>query len=320
MLWLVGGVVSTLFGLVVLCLVLMLPSVRGLGKKNGKFNIDGRVVVVTGAGNGIGKELCRAIASRFKGCTVYMIDRDVDKLEEAKQMVEKQGRETCTRVFAHPCDITVLEDFSRVCMDIKSSAGKRGEHVSLLVNNAGTVYGRTWDDLTISEFENSLRLGPLCHFASYKLFLADMLKANDGMVVTIGSLMSLLPGSKLVEYCTSKAGVLALHDAMRLEVGKSSSDGVHFLSVLPYAVDTGMFRGAFEADSLWLTRRLFPFLETCLVVDRVVVGIVDKEYSIVLPWILTFAPYIVRVLPIPVFEWCLSLMGARDGMDTLRGI
>lgn len=307
---------------VVVAAVLLLSSSWWRGRRawtrGGEFVAEGRVAVVTGAGSGIGLGLCRALLRA--GCSVHMVDHNEAALAAALAAFASEGL-LSGGVFAktHMCDVTDPEAFGALCGAIGSpaaAADRGGRHVSLLVNNAGAVLGKSWQDLSVSDLERSLRLGPVAHFVAMKAFLPAMEAAGDGVVVTMASLMAVFPGGQLADYCAAKRACLGLHDSIRLELGDAGSK-VHMLSVLPYAVDTGLFAGAFEAPALWLTRLLFPFLKTHDVVDRVMLAVRRKEYEVVLPWTLTLVPGLLSLLlPVPLYEVALSIAGATSGMKT----
>ncbi len=301
---------------IVLYFVLMIPSVRGK-MSGGKFDLQGRSVVVTGAASGIGKELCLSIA-RKSNCHVHMVDTNEDMLGKA-ELELNTIKDHSTKVWTHVCDVTKLEDVRATGKRIRLLSLDCGEkHVSLLVNNAGKVKGEKLKDLDVEAFEYSMKLGAVSHFAMIKEFLPGMLTENDGTIVTMSSLMGLLPGCRLGDYCSAKSSVIGLNDSLSLELGTIPGNRVHCLLVCPYAVDTGMFNGAFRAPDLFLTRYLFPFLKTQDVVDRILVGIYEREYVVVLPWILTLVPYVARVLPVPLFQVVLKLFGGVTGMDTYK--
>lgn len=71
-----------------------------------------------------------------------------------------------------------------------------------------------------------------------------MVERDSGHVVAISSILSQLGGPELVDYCTSKSGVTIMMEALRNELLNQKKYGVHFTTILPTKVDTGMFDGA----------------------------------------------------------------------------
>ncbi|GBG27926.1 Short-chain dehydrogenase/reductase family 16C member 6 [Hondaea fermentalgiana] len=282
------------------------------------FRLHGRDAVITGGASGIGLQLAKRLVDA--GVFVHLVDIDEDALERAAREIGEQHAATQAQrpeqvCETHLCDVADPEAFPRVLKDrVQVSARRRGRHVSLLINNAGVVSGKAWEDLSATEFERTVRVGAIAHFAALKTLLPDMVAHADGAVITVSSLMGLLPGAQLADYCAAKHAAVGLHEAMRLEV----KDVVHFLLVCPYLVDTPMFQGAFEAPNLWLVRKLFPPLRAGAVADSILGALCQRQYTLILPRVLALAPFLAKLLPVKLYETGLTWMGARDGMRTAR--
>lgn len=311
--------VGALGAVAVLVAVYVALSVfRGRGR-GPPFELEERVIVVTGAANGIGRELCKQFARSNGGCTIHLLDVDGGALSEAVEQVNSIGRRSLTVAKGHLVNVSDLKALDKVCREIQKDASNTGRHVSVLVNNACVVRGKPFASLSVEEFEDTIRLGTSAHFCALKALLPEMVSRNDGMIVTVSSLMGLLPGTKLIDYCAAKHATIGLHDSLRLELSGNPDNNVHMLCVLPYAVDTGMFEGAFEHASLSLTRFLFPFLEASTVASSICTSMKNREYLLTLPRSLALAPYVAKVLPVPLFQALLETFGASRGMDTFRG-
>ena len=82
-----------------------------------------------------------------------------------------------------------------------------------------------------------------CNFQTIRAFLGPMKLCNQGHVVAIASVTGLMGTAGLVDYCSSKAAVILMMEALRQEVLSDNKDGVVLTTVLPTKVDTGMFNG-----------------------------------------------------------------------------
>ena len=71
-----------------------------------------------------------------------------------------------------------------------------------------------------------------------------MVERDRGHVVALSSITAVLCGPRLVDYCTSKAGVAMMMAAVRQEILYQKKYGVGFTTILPTKVDTGLFEGA----------------------------------------------------------------------------
>ena len=75
-----------------------------------------------------------------------------------------------------------------------------------------------------------------------------MAKHNDGMIVTISSVMGLTGSATLSDYAASKHALLGMHESLRLELRKMRKFGIRMVLICPFAVSTGMFAGIFEGS------------------------------------------------------------------------
>ncbi len=138
---------------------------------------SGKVVIVTGAGSGLGFEIVRAFVS--KGAKVVMAVRNPVKGDEAKEKIRKERPRAAIDVMK--LDLAELASIRRFADDFR----KRYSRLDLLINNAGVMappYGKTADG-----FELQFGTNHLGHFA-LTILLMDMLKKVPGSrVVTVSS-------------------------------------------------------------------------------------------------------------------------------------
>jgi 3-hydroxybutyrate dehydrogenase len=105
----------------------------------GRYGLEGRIVVLTGAAGGIGRALAAAFAEQ--GATLVMVDRDAAALER-----ETQALQTSLPVHAMACDLSSNADVARLTEGIRSRFGR----VDVLVNNAGVEYPTPLADVSAS--------------------------------------------------------------------------------------------------------------------------------------------------------------------------
>ena len=116
--------------------------------------------------------------------------------------------------------------------------------VSILVQNAGLVIGDPVDEVAADAVEELVSVNLTAHFRLLRQFLPGMLARDDGVVVSVSSMMGLMGGSRLAPYCASKWALVGLDEALRMELRERRAGGVRTLLVCPYVVRTGMFAGA----------------------------------------------------------------------------
>lgn len=193
---------------------------------------EGRVAIVTGAGQGIG----RAVAERFAadGATVAVADLNADTAADVVRSIESAGG----RAVAIRTDVTNPADTDRLSALTVELFGR----IDALVNNAGILRSTRAADVTPEEWhlviDANLTGAFLCARAAYPA-LRD---SGRGRIVNLASMAgratSTLGG---VHYTTAKAGVLGLTRHLAREWAR---DGITVNAISPGIVDTPMVRGA----------------------------------------------------------------------------
>ncbi|XP_038047426.1 epidermal retinol dehydrogenase 2-like [Patiria miniata] len=196
-------------------------------------DVLGEIVLVTGAGSGMGRLMAIDFAKR-NACVVLW---DVNKSgnEETMRMIQAFDG----NVSAYTVDVTNADDVYKVAAKVKGDIGD----VTILVNNAGVVTGKPLLDCPDHMIKRTMDVNATSHFWILKAFLPAMMASNRGHIVTIASLAGFFPVNKLVDYCASKFAAVGLHKTLRLELLLQGYDGINMTLVCPTFVSTGMFQG-----------------------------------------------------------------------------
>ena len=170
-----------------------------------RFELTGKVAMVTGASRGLGKAIAIGLADA--GADVVVTSRSLESCREVAREIEGRGR----RALALACDVSQWADVDRL---VAETIGHFG-HCDVLVNNAGVVQKMT--PLTHTSEEMFDRIygintkGPM-HLAAR---LAEhMASRGGGAIVNIVTMGALRSAGHLGLYCSSKAAMVALTRSM----------------------------------------------------------------------------------------------------------
>ncbi|XP_016063200.1 PREDICTED: epidermal retinol dehydrogenase 2 isoform X1 [Miniopterus natalensis] len=146
-------------------------------------SVAGEIVLITGAGSGIGRLLALMFARL--GAVLVLWDINQDRNEETCSMARDAG---ATRACAYTCDCSRREDVYRVAHQVKKEVGD----VSILINNASIVTGKKFLDCPDELMEKSLDVNFKAHLWTYKAFLPAMIANAHGHLVCISSSAGLI--------------------------------------------------------------------------------------------------------------------------------
>lgn len=113
-------------------------------------------------------------------------------------------------MYFYKCDITDSKNVDEVAAKIKAEIGAP----TILFNNAGI--GKTFNIVDMpADFLNKIfQINLISHWYTTKAFLPDMIKGRKGHVVSTASMASFINAAGMVDYCVTKAGVMAFHEGI----------------------------------------------------------------------------------------------------------
>ncbi|XP_032738483.1 epidermal retinol dehydrogenase 2 [Lontra canadensis] len=268
-------------------------------------NVAGEIVLITGAGSGLG----RLLALRFAclGSVLVLWDINKEGNEETCRMVREAG---ATRVYAYTCDCSQKENIYRVAEQVKKEVGD----VSILINNAGVVTGKSFLDCPDELIEKALDVNFKAHLWTYKSFLPAMIANQHGHLVCISSTAGLVGVNKLADYCASKFAAFGFAESVFMETVVKKLKGIKTTIVCPFFIKTGMFEGCSTARPF-----LLPLLEPDYVADKIVDGILTDKVYLNVPKFISFILFLKSFFPVKMAVLMADYMGAFNVMDTFVG-
>lgn len=244
-----------------------------------KKSVAGEIVLITGAGHGIG----RLTAYEFAKLKTKLVLWDINKngIEETAAKCRKLGAQ------AHPfvVDCSQREEIYSAAKKVKEEVGD----VSILVNNAGVVYTADLFATQDPQIEKTFEVNVLAHFWTTKAFLPAMMKSNHGHVVTVASAAGHTVVPFLLAYCSSKFAAVGFHRALTDELAALGLTGIRTSCLCPNFINTGFIKNP--------STNLGPTLEPEEVVEHLMHGILTEQKMIFVPSSIAFLTVLERIFP-----------------------
>ncbi|XP_012502670.1 PREDICTED: estradiol 17-beta-dehydrogenase 11 [Propithecus coquereli] len=262
-----------------LLIIFSLESLVKLFIPKKRKSVTGEIVLITGAGHGIG----RLTAYEFAKLKSKLVLWDINKhgIEETAAECKRLG----ARVHAYVVDCSNREDIYSSAKKVKAEVGD----VSILVNNAGVVYTSDLFATQDPQIEKTFEVNVLAHFWTTKAFLPAMMESNHGHIVTVASLAGHTVVPFLLAYCSSKFAAVGFHKALTDELAALKRTGVKTTCLCPNFINTGFIKNP--------STSLGPTLEPEQVVNSLMDGILTEQKMIFVPSFASFLMVLERVLP-----------------------
>ena len=191
------------------------------------MNFKDEVVIVTGSTQGIGKAVAEAFAR--EGAVAVILGRDGKKAEGVKAGIVSKGQ----KAESYACDVTNAQNVQEIVTKILD----KYKRVDILINNAGInkdnlllrMSEKDWDDVV------NVNLKGLFNFT--KAVTKPMLKAKNGRIINISSIIGITGNTGQANYAATKAGIIGFTKSIAKEL---ASRGITVNAIAPGYIQTDM--------------------------------------------------------------------------------
>jgi 3-oxoacyl-[acyl-carrier protein] reductase len=193
------------------------------------MKLEGKVAFITGAAQGIGAAIARALAG--EGCNIVISDINLDLALQTAAAIKQQGVKTLA-VRANVADIAEVEQA------VKQASAEFGR-IDILVNNAGITRDGLLVRMKPEDWEMVLKINLTGAFNMLHEVAPLMMKAKSGKIINIASIVGLMGNFGQANYAAAKAGMIGLTKTAAREL---ASRGVTVNAIAPGFIDTEMTR------------------------------------------------------------------------------
>ena len=237
-------------------------------------NLKNKIVVITGAGSGIGRSL--AIKLQEKGVKLALNDFNEDALKETIKLIG-----STSEIYSEIFDVSNKVDFDQFAKNVINHFKK----VDVVINNAGITNGSSSaTQTTIETYEKVLGINLWGMIYGTLAFMPELRKQNESSVVNISSIWGLLGSPYQSAYSTSKFAIRGFSEALATEE-LCNNTGVIVTSVHPGGIKTNIVRNI-EGQTLTETqlKKLDAHFPTTAdqTADRIIYAIKKKKTRIVI--------------------------------------
>ena len=169
--------------------------------------------IVTGASSGIGRDMARYLSKL--GYDLILVARDEEKLKKLQEELKKNQKE----VEYERVDLANEE----ACREFHKRVKEKYGTVDMLINNAGFGLFGEFEKTDLDVEVSMIQTNVIAVHILTKLFLQDMRKKDQGMILNVGSVAGFLPGPLMATYYATKNYVYRFTESIKYELRKEKS-------------------------------------------------------------------------------------------------
>jgi len=191
------------------------------------LKVEGHTAVVTGAGQGIGRDIALVLAGA--GVDIALVDVNLEGVKETASMVADRGREGLPL----QCDVSKMREVESCIEEVL----RWREQIHCLVNNAGIARDNLLLRMGIAEWESVLQINLTGTFNFTKTVAKHMIKKRYGRIVNISSVIGIMGNAGQCNYAASKAGVIGFTKSVAKEL---AGRNITANAIAPGFIETAM--------------------------------------------------------------------------------
>ena len=257
------------------------------------MEMEGKVVVVTGASMGIGEAVAKIFVDR--GASVVLLSRDASRAEYARHRI---GR--ADRTLALACDVRHREEIDRVL----GLALHRFDRVDVWINNAGVGMRDAVADMQMSVCRELFETNFFGMVSCLQAIVPVMRAGGGGTVINISSVAGHVPLPFGGPYSASKFAMNALGKAARMELKR---DNIHLLTVCPGYVRTDFGANMISARKGSTRPQSVRGITADRVARAVYKGYRGRRREVIVPWTMIPVVKLYQLFP-GLVEWGMARM------------
>ena len=191
-----------------------------------------KIVLVTGASRGIGREIAKELAQKgYKVIANYNKSREeAEKLQQENENIE-----------IYKADVSKREEVTKMVQDVIKKYGK----IDILINNAGISQEKLFTDVTDEDWNTMINNNLYSVFCVTQEVLPNMLSRKQGCIINISSIWGMVGASCETIYSVAKAGIDGMTKSLAKELGPSN---IRVNSIAPGCIDTDMNKNLTEQE------------------------------------------------------------------------
>ncbi|KAL4134851.1 hypothetical protein QTP88_006552 [Uroleucon formosanum] len=249
-------------------------------------SLKDKVVLVTGAGRGLGREMSYQLAK--EGAKVVCVDINAEGVKETADVINGSRTGVDTVADFYTTNVAEPNQVNALAKAVEEKWGK----VDVLINNAGIVASAPLMDNTDEQIKRMIDVNLVSHFWMLRAFLPAMKKRNEGHIVATSSVAAFTCAANIVPYAATKYGVTGLMASLREELRANPSNNIKTTTVHPFFLDSAPIN-----VKHWDVKSALPIVSIPQVASAAIQGIKREDVMVTVPEILRLIMHILWIVP-----------------------